>query len=117
MHFTAYSGADNTARSTANRAESKAVRLDREIDELQRHVNRLTLISQSFWELLRERTALTEEDLERKIVEVDLRDQKLDRKITPSVCQCPRCGRNTNSTRYRCLICGAELDRPHIFEG
>ena len=50
-------------------------------------MDRLALASQSLWEIVREQTGLTAEDLQKKILEVDLRDGNADGTAEPS----PQC--------------------------
>jgi rRNA maturation endonuclease Nob1 len=106
----------NAAEQSAERAESKAGRASDDIAQLRRQIDRLALASQAMWELLRDSSGLTEDDLQTKILEIDLRDGKADGKITSSVCVCPSCGHNTNTRRSLCLMCGAPLSKQHAFE-
>ena len=63
-----------SARQTQRELDSYRVQsVDMQLD-------RLTLVCQAMWELLRERTGLTESQLLAKVTEVDLRDGKLDGK-------------------------------------
>ena len=105
------------AERVADSAESKVDRAERTLDDLQRHVDRLSLACQAMWELLRECSDLKEEDLERKILEVDGRDGAVDGKIGVQQLDCPSCGRKTNSKRKSCIFCGAPTKRPHQFDG
>ena len=105
------------AESIADQAERKAERAANDLGTLERHVDRIGLACQAMWELLREHSGITEEDLERKILEVDLRDGKLDGRIGHTIMECPQCGKNTNSKRFNCVMCGAPIERAHKFEG
>ncbi|HOF38628.1 MAG TPA: hypothetical protein PLD73_01045 [Candidatus Hydrogenedentes bacterium] len=80
--------------------------------ELEHQVARMALLNQSLWELLCERLGLTEQELEAKVREVDLRDGVLDGKITNTPVKCPQCGRVSASKHYRCLYCGLEFEKP-----
>jgi hypothetical protein len=110
---TRIAGAERTAES----AESKVDRSARAVEDLQRHVERLSLACQAMWELLRECSDLTEDDLERKILEIDGRDGCVDGKIGAQQLDCPSCGRKTNSKRNACIMCGAPIKRPYQFGG
>lgn len=79
-------------------------------------LERLQLACQAMWELIRDRTQLTEQDLENKILEIDVRDGKIDGQISTQALECHACGRPTNSKRATCVICGAPLNRQHKFE-
>ncbi|MDB5387543.1 MAG: hypothetical protein JWM11_3189 [Planctomycetaceae bacterium] len=67
------------------KAEAEARTLQNEVREMSNKLNRLTLISQTMWELLRERTGLTNAEIVDKMHEIDLRDGVADGKIGPSV--------------------------------
>jgi hypothetical protein len=62
------------AERAAESAESKVERYAKEVDNLQRHVDRLSLACQALWELIQSCSDLTEQDLEKKILEIDGRD-------------------------------------------
>lgn len=101
---------------SADRAKNKASSLDESFRRLQRQMDNITLASQSMWELIRNNTNLTEDDLEKKMLEVDLRDGTADGKISTQVLKCGSCGRNTNSKRTICIMCGAPTKKLNRFE-
>jgi hypothetical protein len=105
------------AQRTAESAESKAERYVKAVEDLQRQVDRLSLACQSMWELLQGCSDLTEEDLEKKMLEVDGRDGCVDGKIGVQLLVCPACGRKTNSKRSTCVMCGAPIKRSYPFAG
>lgn len=88
-----------------------------EIANIGRALDRLSLACQAMWELLRERSDLTEDDIEAKILEIDGRDGRVDGQIGASVMTCTACGRPTNSRRDTCVMCGAPVKGDHKFEG
>jgi hypothetical protein len=104
------------AEQTAEKALSKADRYAADIADVRRQVDRLTLACQAMWELIRDRTGLTEEDIEAKILEIDARDGNVDGKISTKSVSCTSCGRPTNSRRGSCVMCGAPIKREHQFE-
>ncbi len=79
----------------------------REVRELEDRLDRLTLICQALWELLKERGELTEEDLAVKIREVDLRDGRADGKISKQIKRCGKCDRVMSPRHQKCMYCGA----------
>ncbi len=110
---TRIAGAERTAES----AEAKVDRSARMIEDLQRQVERLSLACQAMWELLRQCSDLTEDDLDKKILEIDGRDGCVDGKIGVQALDCPACGRKTSSKRNTCVMCGAPIKRPYPFVG
>ena len=70
--------------------------------------DRLTLICRAMWELMREQTNLTEEDLLKKVKEIDLLDGVLDAKLKNPPKKCSQCGRTVSKRHMRCIYCGTE---------
>jgi hypothetical protein len=103
------------ARRDALDAKSDITRQAERIHKLERGIGRLALISQALWELVRDRTGISEAELADKIQEVDLRDGTLDGAFTARVSKCPKCARVVNSKRSRCIYCGEELTNQHVF--
>jgi len=86
------------------------------VAQLERRVSRLSLVCQAMWELIREKTSITDAQLADKVLEVDLRDGQTDGRIGSTAEECPNCHKPTNSRRPTCLSCGVELKRRHQFE-
>ncbi|GMW00980.1 MAG: hypothetical protein AMXMBFR84_21170 [Candidatus Hydrogenedentota bacterium] len=80
--------------------------------ELQHQVQRLMLLNQALWELLREKLNVTDAELEQKAAEIDLRDGVQDGRLTEVGMRCPSCNRVSNSKHWKCLYCGQEFERP-----
>ncbi len=80
-----------------------------DLADLRAAVDRLALVNQASWELLRERTNLSDADLEKRVREVDLRDGRLDGRLGKVMNACDQCGRPNRSDRARCLYCDAAL--------
>lgn len=87
------------AKATADSSKSQ-------IQDVEARLEYLTLISQALWELLKKETKLKEKDLIEKIVEVDLKDGKIDGKITKPVVKCKKCGSPISIRLRKCLYCG-----------
>jgi hypothetical protein len=98
------------ANETARRAAANVI-------EIQVALERLSLTCRAMWELLRERTSVSEADLIAKVHEIDLRDGRLDGRARSAAKHCPQCSRVNNSRRDRCLYCGAELEAGSPFSG
>ena len=85
--------------------------LQGKVSELMRKVYRLELLNQALWKLARDRLSLTEEELEAKTKEIDLRDGVADGRISEVPLKCPSCGRVSSSRFWKCLYCGLEFER------
>jgi len=82
------------------------------IKDLEYEVQRLMLLNQALWELVRERLDVEEADLEVKAHAIDMRDGVEDGRMTEVGLACPSCGRVSSSKHWRCLYCGQEFQRP-----
>lgn len=81
-----------------------------EITELKGEVERLMLITEALWRILREKHGLDENELVKQIALLDLEDGKLDgRKPATPPQPCPKCGRTLGKKRPRCLFCGEPI--------
>lgn len=89
--------------AAVDRAEVAALRLD---------VEKLFMITEAFWVILKDRHGYTDEQLGEMIREIDLQSGRLDgrRRKSPNRA-CPGCGRTLISQHPVCLYCGAEVPR------
>ena len=78
---------------------------------LERRIDRLALLCQALWELLREQLNLTDEQLETIAAAVDERDGARNGIQREHPVRCSRCGRINSSRRDTCLYCGLEFQR------
>jgi hypothetical protein len=97
------------AESKAARAREASERVQRDLDDLRRRADALTLVCHALWEILQEHAGLADEEILRKVEAIDLRDGRADGRITPKLVDCPKCARRTKSTRPVCLYCGTAL--------
>lgn len=105
-----------SAAASARRSESKAAGLAWEVRTLTDRLDRLSLICSAMWQLVRERTDLTEEDLMRRVQELDLADGVADGKKTKKVKRCPGCDRVMSPRHKRCLYCGRTVETADVFD-
>lgn len=91
--------------------------VDQRLDDLVSSHERLLLLCQAMWELLREREGLTELQLADKLREIDLRDGMEDGKVSPvKVATCEHCRRPINRRHRKCIYCGAANPHDSAFE-
>lgn len=111
-------GRINAASTEARHASSKASGVATDLHLLERRVDHLTLLCQSMWELLRDHSDLSEQQLRAKIADVDTRDGKADGKIRKNTFPCPKCQATCHSANQSCIMCGADLKmhKTHLFE-
>ena len=87
-------------------AEKAAKQTDSMHEKLESKIESLALTCQAMFEILEARDGLTKEMLAAKMEEIDLRDGKLDGRMSPPKKSCVQCGRRTSKTRSKCLYCG-----------
>ena len=80
---------------------------------IQCDVEKLFMLTEALWTILKEKHGYTDEELMGRVNEIDLRDGKLDGKVTTEKVQpdCTHCGRKIIGKRPVCLYCGAEVAR------
>lgn len=96
------------ADMAADRASAAAAQARTQVELMQMDVERLLMITEALWVMLRDEHGYTDEQLVRKVQEIDLRDGRLDGKVArqpPS--KCPQCGRAISARRTLCVFCGA----------
>ena len=113
-------GQIESATASAHLAQSTALntedRVRREIARLEAKIDGLALVSQALWELTRERTQLTDDDIRAKITEIDARDGRADGRLLGGPTACKGCGRTAHTRQAACMYCGTAIDRKHVFE-
>ncbi len=99
-----------TSRGAAEAAAESARRAQDSAELLKHDVERLYLITKALWTIVREQLEYPDEELARRINEIDAADGALDGKIAASPpMQCPHCQRTVQRKRARCLYCGGEI--------
>ena len=99
------------AKQAARSADSLASRFDSQIRQLERENDRLTLAVMAIAELLREQFQISQETIEAKMRDIDIRDGALDGKVKRSGKLCGACQRVNGSKRTACLYCGESLPK------
>ena len=94
----------NVGSSLASAAKSQA-------DSLQLEVDKLSLVTEALWLILKEKHGCTDEELVTKIDEIDMRDGRRDGKVAKRAPRtCPKCGRTLTRGTPKCLYCGQEIE-------
>ena len=97
----------NLAEAGAQRARDRAEASRSDILYLQLDVEKLLMITEALWDILKEKHGYTDEELIQRVQEIDLKDGRLDGKVAkepPS--PCPNCGRPMGRNRAICIYCG-----------
>ena len=74
---------------------------------LQDDIERLLMITEALWQILKEQHGYTDDELMRRVTMIDLQDGKLDGKVAKAPpAECPKCGRMLNKRHSTCIYCG-----------
>lgn len=96
------------AKSKADRANGKANLAQEEINALNWKVEKLTMITEALWRIVKQSQKLDDGYLKSLVDEIDMQDGKLDGKVAktaPSLC--PKCTRVLSNKIKKCVYCGA----------
>jgi ribosomal protein S27AE len=96
----------NEAAGAASATGQHAVITDHKVGNLADRVDQLTLVCKAMWALIQDCTDLTEEDLLKKVQEMDVHDGVVDGKVSRPVQGCPKCKRPMSAEHRKCLYCG-----------
>ena len=70
-------------------------------------MNKLELIVEALWEILKKETHLEEADLIELITEIDLKDGNFDgKKAKTTAIRCEKCKRMNSKRHSKCIYCG-----------
>lgn len=96
-------GEGYSAARTGRRTENK-------VEYLEARCDRLAMLCEAMWTMLRDQLKLTDEQLLDRINEIDLTDGRLDGKVERGrAIICQKCGRNVSRKFSKCFYCGALL--------
>ena len=81
-------------------------------DKTRKNTERLYLVVQAMWELLKDKAGLTDADLDAKVQEIDIRDGRLDGQDSTQTdpLTCRQCGRTILSGQAQCSWCGTQAE-------
>ncbi len=69
------------------------------------------MITEALWTIVKEELKIDDEQLQRRIIEIDMRDGKYDGKAArdggPQ--SCPNCARPISNRRPVCIYCGKQI--------
>ena len=95
-------------RAVTARQEATFESLRRQLEDSEGRLDKAMLALESLIEILTEHEITSREEILARMDIVDLRDGKLDGKVTAEVVDCTACNRPISPKMARCLYCGAE---------
>ena len=107
----------NKAQTTGQEAHRTANRVRTEQQGMKMDIEKLFMITEALWEILKHQHGYTDEQLIEMVQEIDLRDGKLDGKVAKSEERptCAKCNRVLIRQQVKCLYCGTVAQR-HPFD-
>lgn len=113
--FYGYRGHDPEALFSAQEASREARSATTRTVSLEHEVERLLMITEALWLILKEEHGYDDDKLRQRVMEIDMRDGKLDGQVAATApVQCPNCQRTLSKKRPRCIYCGA-VAPPDLF--
>ncbi|MFC4994751.1 hypothetical protein [Rubritalea tangerina] len=103
----------NEARTAGQEASRAAAQVRTENEAIKFDVEKLFMITEALWEILKHQHGYTDEQLTQMIQDIDLRDGKLDGKVakTSQPTACSGCGRTLIQRQAKCLYCGVAVTK------
>ncbi len=100
------------ARDASNQASRAAADVRLQNKSIQADIEKLFMITEALWIILKEEHGYTEETLHQLIHDIDMQDGRQDGKVAkqqnPS---CPQCGRTLIGKQTTCIYCGTAVTR------
>lgn len=84
--------------------------------DLNRRLEKLSLICRAMWTLIQERSNISEKELIERTTEIDLLDGRADGRVSVPAKECQKCGRTIAPHHDRCLYCGGKKLVKSVFE-
>jgi hypothetical protein len=98
---------DALATEVAQQASSQAREARGDVQALQMDIEKLFIITETLWGILKEKNGMTDEELIQRVQDTDMQDGRLDGKIAKLPPEpCPQCKRPISRNRTLCLYCG-----------
>ncbi len=94
----------------AARAQSRAYSVERQLKVVNANLAKTMMICEALWEILRDEHGYSDEDLNKKLYEIDMKDGSLDGRNQRKAVKCPECGHTVSSRHPACIYCGKVID-------
>ena len=98
------------ASRDAATAKSRTMALKQYVRILEANLAKTMMICETLWDFISEQHNLTEEDLHKKLYEVDMRDGILNGKNQRKAVKCESCGHMVSPRHPACIYCGRIID-------
>lgn len=100
----------NASELLSQQASQKSSDVRRETEAIKFDVEKLFMITEALWSIVKAQNGYSDEDLARMIQEIDLRSGRLDgKRERHEKPDCPKCGRKLSGRIPICIYCGQEV--------
>jgi hypothetical protein len=96
-------------------AAARDLEVAHEVAVLRQRLDRLEMITEALWSVLKSHTDASEAEAIRLIEEIDMRDGKLNGRTVSVPQDCAQCSRVVSSLTGICPYCGAQNFRTSVF--
>ena len=109
-------GSRNAARAAGMSASASqfSAQPQSKVLDIQDRLDRMTLVMEAMWSLMVEH-GLSNEDLTKRIEELDASDGAIDGRKVPTAAECPKCGAMVGRGAGHCQFCGHEMGEASPF--
>jgi hypothetical protein len=103
---------DTNTSILARKASADARQVATELDLTKAHLERLMMICEALWTIIKKQHDLEDKDLMDYVAQVDMQDGKLDGKVAKQAPpKCQECGRTSSRQSMICIFCGTLVER------
>ena len=101
---------NNVASETAIQAESTARQARTSTELMQHDIDRLLLITEAMWTILKQQHGLADDALTKIVGEIELKRSNVNGvPVKDPPVACPACGRPNMASRQYCIYCGKQI--------
>ena len=99
-------------RDLATSARDKSQSSARDVYQLERKVEKLMMLTEALWGVIKKEHDLKDDDLERMLEEIDLKDGKLNYKVAKTgPVKCEKCRKTIQNGLSKCMYCGTRSNK------
>lgn len=105
--------APSDKKENISAARSKSIQTLTEHDKLFDEVHHLKMLIESIWNLLKEKTKLTDEELKEELKQIKFKHAEAAAKSEPGTCM--NCGKAIAQESQKCVFCGEAQVKERFF--
>ncbi len=104
-------GSSDDTLNAVRRESAEARQFGQMVHRQSLDIERLLMITEALWTIVKEELKLSDDQLQRRLIEIDMRDGKYDGQVSGKAPpkSCSRCHRPISKRRTVCMYCGKQL--------